>query len=187
MYKLWLKKPRLNYSKNIIDIVQYGSSVIEGNSPNDIDVAVLFTKIPVKDQLNESQNIKKQLTKISPLPIHIKSFDLYSLFDKSNFAKEGVFFYGRSLIRQGYFSENLGLMPKLHIFYSLDKIKKKDKIRFNYMLNGKKGKYGILRKYGGKLVKPGMIEVPPEYEKIFGDSIKKQISSFVIRKIFLLT
>jgi len=186
MHKLWLKKPKLNYSENVIDIVQYGSSIIDGNFPNDIDLAVIFNKISLKDQLNESQDIKNQLTKISQLPIHIKSFDFYSLFDKSNFAREGIFFYGISILKKDYFSKILGFTPRLQIFYSLNKLKKKDKIRFNYMLNGKKGKYGILRKYGGRLVKPGMIEISPEYEKIFNDSIKEHISSFTIKKIFSL-
>lgn len=54
------------------------------------------------------------------------------------------------------------------------------------MLNGKGGKYGMLRKYGGKLVKPGMIEISPEHEKIFNDSIKEHISSFTTKKIFSL-
>ncbi|MBU1252379.1 MAG: hypothetical protein KJ905_03680 [Nanoarchaeota archaeon] len=184
MYKLWLKKQKLSCSKNVVDIVQYGSSIIEGNSPNDIDVAVIFNKIPLKNQLNEAQNLKKQLTKISVLPIHIKSFDFYSLFDKSNFAKEGILFYGMSILKKDYFSNALGLVPRLHFFYSLDKLKKKDKIRFNYMLNGKGGKYGILKKYGGRLVKPGMIEVLPEHEKIFNDSIRKQTTSFEVRKVF---
>ena len=107
MLKLWLKKPKLNYSESVVDIVQYGSSVIGGNQPNDIDIAVIFKKIPVKNQLNESQEIKKQLAGISPLPIHIKSFDFYSLFDKSNFAQEGILFYGRSLLNQDYFSKIL--------------------------------------------------------------------------------
>jgi predicted nucleotidyltransferase len=186
MHKLWLKKPKLDYSENVVDIVQYGSSVRGGTSPNDIDIAVIFNKIQIKDQLNESQNIKKQLSKTSNIPIHIKSFDLYSLFDKSNFARESIIFYGISILKRDYFSKIFGLMPKIHIFYSLNKLKKKDKIRFNYLLNGRGGKYGMLKKYKGRLVKPGMVEISPEYEKIFEDSIKKQISSFIIKKIFLL-
>ena len=186
MHKLWLKKLKLNYSENVIDIVQYGSSIIDENKPNDIDIAVIFNKIPLKEQLNESQNIKNQLTKISQIPIHITSFDFYSLLDKSNFAREGIFFYGISILKKDFFSKIFGFTPKLHIFYSLNKLKKKDKIRFNYMLNGKGGKYGMLRKYGGKLVKPGMIEISPEHEKIFNDSIKEHISSFTTKKIFSL-
>ena len=186
MHKLWLKKLKLNYSENVLDIVQYGSSVMEDSQANDIDIAVIFNKIPVKEQLDESQMIKKQLMEISQLPIHIKSYDFYSLFDKSNFAGEGILFHGISILKKDYFSKIFGFMPRLYIFYSLDKLKKKDKIRFNYMLNGKGGKYGILRKYNGKLVKPGMIEISPEHENIFNDSIKEYISSFMIKKVFSL-
>ena len=89
-------------------------------------------------------------------------------------------------MNQDYFSKSFGLVPKLQIFYSLDNLEKKDKIRFNYMLSGKGGKYGMLKKHEGKLVKPGMIEIKPEYEEIFNDSIKEHISTFTIRKVFSL-
>ena len=59
--KLWQKKLKLNYSKDVFDIVQFGSSVIEGEAPNDIDIAVIFNKIPLKDQLNQAQKIKIQI------------------------------------------------------------------------------------------------------------------------------
>lgn len=181
--KLWQKKLKLNYSKDVYDIVQFGSSVIEEKIPSDIDIAIIFKKIPLKDQLIQAQKIKKQLQKISKLQIHTKSYDLYSLFDKSNFAKENILFYGKSLLYQDYFSKKFGFSPRLQIYYFLKDLKKKDKIRFNYLLNGKKGKYGLLRKYKGKLLKPGLIEIFPEYEEIFTKSIKKLITNFELRKI----
>src|SRR3989338_6258390 len=98
MQNMWLKKPALNYSKDILGIVQFGSSVIEGSKPNDVDIAVIFKCIPLKQQLEESQKIKKQLEKFSQLPVHIKSFDFYSFFNKGNFAKEDILFYGKNLI-----------------------------------------------------------------------------------------
>lgn len=183
MQKLWLKKLKLGYSKDVFDIVQFGSSVMENSSPNDIDIAVIFQKIPLKDQLDQAQEIKKQLQKESNIPIHIKSFDLYSLFDEANFAKEGILFYGKSLIYKDYFMNRLGLNPRIQISYSLEKLEKKDKIRFHYMLRGKKGEYGLLKKYGGELLKPGLIEIYPEYEDIFVTSIKKTLSSFKSKKI----
>ena len=183
MQKLWQKKPKLNYSKDVLDIVQFGSSVIEEKEPGDIDFAVIFNKIPLKDQLNEAQKIKKQLQKFFDLPIHIKSFDLYSFFDESNFAKESILFYGKSLISGGYFAGKFGLFPRIQIFYSLNDLKKKDKVRFNYMLNGRQGNYGLLRKYKGELLKPGLIEISPEHEDIFVGSIKKIISNFKLKKI----
>lgn len=184
--RLWLRKLKLKYSKDVFDVVQFGSSVVEGNDPKDIDVCVIFNKIPLKEQLIQAQNIKKQLQKISELPIHIKSFDLYSFFDKANFSKENILFYGKSIIYKDYFVKKLGFSPKIHIYYYLKNLKKKDKIRFNYMLNGKGGKYGLLRKYQGRLLRPGLIEIMPEYENIFVKSIKKIISSFQIRKIFVI-
>ena len=167
MQKLWLKKLKLNYSKNVLDIVQFGSSVIEGSNPNDIDIAIIFQKISLKEQLEERQKIKEQLQKKVDLPIHIESFDLYSLFDKGNFAKEGVLFYGKSLISGKNFSESFGIYPRLKISYDLSALKKKDKVRFNYLLNGKGGSYGLLRGRGGKIVSPGVIEVSPCDENLF--------------------
>jgi len=183
MHYLWQKKLKLNYSQDVFDIIQFGSSVMENSNPNDIDIAVIFNKIPLKEQLEQSQLIKNQLQKFSDIPIHIKTYDLYSFFDESNFAKDNILFYGKSIISGDYFAKKLGLNPRLQITYSLAKLKKKDKIRFHYMLKGKKGNYGLIKKHGGDLLKPGLIEIYPEYENIFIESIKKIIDKFEIRKI----
>lgn len=184
---LWQKKLKLNYNKNVLDIVQFGSSVIEGKTPNDIDIAVIFNKIPLNDQLNEAQKIKLQLQKETETPIHISSFDLYSLFDKSNFAKENILFYGKSLIFKRNFSEKFGFFPKIHLSYSLVKLKKKDKVRFNYALSGRGGKYGLIKSYGGKILHPGLIEILPEYEYIFLNNLKKISPNIKKIKVFNLT
>jgi len=180
---LWQKKLKLNYSKDIFDIAQFGSSVIDRKKPNDIDIAIIFGKIPLKEQLNQAQEIKKQIQKHSEIPVHVTSFDLYSFFENSNFAKENILFLGKSLITGGNFSKNFGLSPVVQISYSLKNLKKKDKIRFNYMLNGKGGEYGLLRKYGGKIIAPGIIEIASENEGIFTESIKQITSIFKTKKI----
>ena len=185
MQKLWQKNLKLNYNKDVIDIVQFGSSVFELNreEARDIDIAVIFNSISLKEQLKEAQKIKKQLEKYSEIPIHINSFDFYSFFDKSNFARQGIIFYGRSLLSKDYFAKRFGFIPKLQIFYFLDKLPKKDKVRLHYTLRGKSGKYGLLRKYKGELVSPGVIEVFPEFEKIFVDVISNVTKDFKIKRI----
>lgn len=183
MQRLWLKKPKLSYSTDVFDIIQFGSSVMEDSKPNDIDVAVLFNKIQIKEQLNQAQQIKKQIQNILEIPVHIKAFDLYTFFDNSNFAKENILFYGKSILSGDFFSKKLGLNPKIQIYYSLKDLKKKDKIRFNYMISGKKGEYGLLRKNHGELLKPGLIEIDPTYENIFISTIKKITQNFKIKKI----
>lgn len=193
MQKLWLKKPKLNYSSDVLDIVQFGSSIFEienldlDNStlPRDIDIGVIFNKIPIKEQLEQSQRIKNQLQKKTNLKIDIKSYDLYSLLDKSNFAREGILFYGKSLISGENFAKKFGLIPKLRIKYNLSKLKKKDKVRFNYSLSGKQKKYGLLRKYKGELISPKIIEISPEYEKIFLKKLKSITKTLEIKRVFL--
>ena len=184
MQKVWLKGVKLNYSKNVIDIVQYGSSVIDGKEVRDVDVAVIFNRISIKEQLNEAQEIKNQLKHFTDKNIHINALDLYSLFDKGNFAKDSIMFYGKSLISGKYFSEMFGMCPGLQISYSLARLEKKGKVRFNYLLNGKAGNYGMLREYKGKLLNPGLIEVYPEYEKLFVDALSQITTEIRANKIF---
>ncbi|MFH1072330.1 MAG: hypothetical protein V1743_02785 [Nanoarchaeota archaeon] len=181
--KLWQTKPKLIYSNEVIDIVQFGSSVMENSNPNDIDVAVIFSKITLKEQLQQSQQIKKQIEKLTSIPIHISSYDYYSLFDRSNFAKGNILLCGRSIIHGKYLAELFGFIPVVQIFYTLENLEKKNKIKFNYMLNGKKGEYGLLRKYGGKLVKPGLIEIAPEYGNLLLEPIKKFSSSCIQKSL----
>jgi GTPase SAR1 family protein len=160
---------------------------VEDSNPNDIDIAVIFNKIPLKDQLNQAQDIKKQLSNESDKPIHINAYDYYSLLDVSNFAKENILLNGRSIITGEYFASRFGLTPRVQIHYSLKGMKKKDKVRFNYMLNGKKGEYGLLRKYGGRILKPGLIEVAPECREIFLDSIRKLSQDYYLKLILELS
>lgn len=185
MQNWWQKNLKLNYSKDVVDIVQFGSSIMKGSSPNDIDIAIIFDKIPLKGQLEESQKIKKQIQKRAEIPVHIKSFDFYSLLDKGNFAKESILFYGKSILNGKYFSERFGLVPKIRIFYVLKNLEKKDKVKFNYLLNGKKDSYGLLRKYGGEIISPGIVETSPENEKIFLERMKKITNQLKTEKVFI--
>ena len=52
-------------------------------------------------------------------------------------------------------------------------------------MNGKKGKYGLLRKYGGRLLNPGLIEIYPEFEDVFVEAVKEITFEFKVKKIFL--
>lgn len=182
--KLWQKKQKLNYRKEVIDIVQYGSSVIENKKPNDIDIAVIYSKLNLKEQLEEGQRIKKQINKESDLPVHVNNFDLEKLFSSGNFAKEDILFYGKSLVHGNEFSRRFNLIPKLRIKYTLSHLEKKEKVKFNYLLNGKKNNYGLIRKYGGKILSPGIIEIPPEYEERFMEKMKKITKELSIKRIF---
>ena len=115
MQKLWQKKQKLNYSENVLDIVQFGSSVLEGSSPNDIDIAVIFHKISVKEQIKEAHEMKKQIEKLTSFPVQVESFDLESFFQEGNFARQGIMFHGKSILYGKYFAEKFGMVHKLRV------------------------------------------------------------------------
>jgi hypothetical protein len=183
--KLWLKKLKLNYSSNVIDIVQFGSSIFEDSDPNDIDMGIIFKKIPIRTQLEESQKIKNQLEKKLKLKFDVKPYDFYSLLHKSNFAREGILFYGKSILSGKEFAKQFGLTPKIRIKYDLSNLKKKEKVKFNYTLSGKQKSYGLLRKYNGRLVSPKIVEINPEHEKIFMKKLLSITKKLEIEKIFI--
>lgn len=185
MQKLWQTKLKLNYSDEVVDIIQFGSSVLEESNPSDMDIAVIFDKTPIKIQLEERQKIKKQIQELTELPVHMESFDVSSLFKESNFAREGILFYGKSLLNGKSFSEKFGIIPKLRISYVLNNLKKKDKVRFNYLLNGKGGNYGLLKKYGGKIIYPGVLETSPENENLFLNKMKKITDKIKVERDFI--
>ncbi|MBU0757384.1 MAG: hypothetical protein KKF44_04910 [Nanoarchaeota archaeon] len=187
MLKLWQKKQKLSYDKEVIDIVQFGSSVIEGSKANDIDIAVIFNRFSVKKQLIEAQKIKKQLSIFSDLPIHIHSFDYYSFFIPSNFSRDNILFNGKSIITGNNFSRQFGLEPRVQIKYSLKHLPKKDKVKLHYLLNGKNKSGGLLNEYGGKIVSPGIVQILPEHIIIFESKINEITKEIEIKKMFLQT
>ena len=174
MYKLWQTKPELEYPKTkIIDIIQHGSST-KTNNPNDIDIAIIYKNTPIKEQLTETQKIKMQLEKHTDKPIHTTPYDYNTFFDEGNFAMHNILLEGRSIITGKYFAEKLGFTPHTEIKYTLKGKEKKEKIKFNYTLNGKQKKYGLLKKYGGTIIAPGLIRIKPEHEQIFKEKLEKQ-------------
>lgn len=168
---LYQKKLKLSYDESIVDIVQFGSSLYS-EIPNDVDIAVIFKKVPLKKQLIEAQKIKKQLQKIVDIPIHVKPYDYYSFFDQGNFAQIAILAEGKSLLTGKDFAHIFSLEPKVHISYELDHLEKKDKVKFHYMLRGKAGKYGLLREYEGSLLQPGLIEIKPQHKHLFLTKMK---------------
>ncbi len=184
MPEVWLNKPELKYSQRVYDIVWFGSSLYSREF-NDVDVAVIYKSLPIKEQLIEGQKIKKQLEKFTNHKIDLINFDFYSLFDDSNFSREGIIFYGKSLIDNKFFSEKLGFRPLTLISYSLNKLNKSGKVRFHYLLKGKGGKYGLLRKYGGELIKPGLIRVNPLFEEFFLKEMSKEVKELRVEHLLV--
>lgn len=181
MYRLWQEKLDLDYP-NVIDMIQFGSSIRINSKPNDIDIAVIYEKISLDKQLSTSQKIKNYLKTKSDVPIDIHSFDIDSFFKDSNFSRKNILFYGKSLISGKYFANRFSLDPWIIIKYDLSNLEKKDKVRLNYHLSGKSGSYGMLKE-AGKIFSPGVVQIRPEYEDIIISKISEVTKDFKIERV----
>ncbi|MFT4326236.1 MAG: hypothetical protein ACMXYK_01925 [Candidatus Woesearchaeota archaeon] len=169
MMLLHLPKTVMSNLQDINYIVQYGSSLYN-DKPSDIDLAVFYTQIPLKEQLIKSQQIKKEVQKLTYIPIHIQSFTWNSFLTSHNFAKTGIL-QGIDVITQKEFSLYFDLQCSLHIQYNLQSLSKTEKIRFHYLLHGKQ-KNGLLQKVKGKLIAPGLIEIPIQHQQTLREKIQ---------------
>ena len=184
MSMLWQKNLQLPLDNAIIDVIQFGSSTIDGVTPNDIDIAVLFKDVPLKKQLEVAQDIKQEHEKTNPLPVHVKAYTYETLFSENNFARPGILGHGISILTKKPFAETLGLTAHIEFAYSLQQLTKTQKVRIHYQLRGKKGAYGILKKIEGDLVRPGLIRVPVSTEKIVEDFFTEEHIEYKKKLVF---
>lgn len=176
----WLKSEQKN--QNIFDIVLYGSAVKGKLNPRDLDVVVVFRSGSLKERLDEIQKIKTKIkTKIT---VDIKGILWEELFQEEFFARSGIFLEGISLFSGEPFSKKIGYNSKVLFFYDLQNKNHNEKVKFNYLLSGRKGK-GILKKINAIRLTPGVIEVSVEQCLEFEEVLKLHQISY-IKKLVLL-
>lgn len=149
----WLNEERKD--KTIFDIVVYGSSVKGKNKPNDIDIVVIFKEGSLKERLLKIQAIKKKVK----VQVDIKGILWEELFQEEFFARAGILLTGINLFENKAFSSKLGFEGYTLFTYSLQNKTHTEKIKFNYILRGRK-REGIIKKLEGHHQGPGVILIP---------------------------
>lgn len=176
----WLKSEQKD--KEIFDIVLYGSAVKGKIKPADLDIVVIFRYGTLKERLDKIQEIKRRIkTKVN---VDIKGIVWEELFQEEFFARSGIFLEGISLFSGEPFSKKIGYNSKVLFFYDLRKKNHKEKVKFNYLLNGRKGE-GILKKINALRLTPGVIEVSVEHCLEFEEILKLHQISHIKKPVLL--
>ena len=162
-------KSRLN--NKVFDIVVYGSLVKGKYEPEDIDMAVIFKDGLLNERLEIIQQIKRRI-KIDN-KIDIKGFLLADLFKPEFFGRSGIFFEGISLIDGKPFSNKIGFNGVVIFFYNLKNKNHTEKVKFNYLLSGRKNKEGLIKLFEGKQLAPGVFKLPIKNSIKFEEVLKK--------------
>lgn len=156
-----LKKCLASEKKNrgIHDIVLYGSFVRGRDCAGDIDILVIFLEGSLQERLAQTQEIKHKLKNTVQVKADVKQILIQDLFSESFFARTGIVAEGISIFRNKLFCETLGFKSGVLFWYALDSLSHAQKVRFNYILAGRKSK-GIIELFGGERIVSGAVKIP---------------------------
>ncbi len=129
-------------TKDVKDIIVFGSIVRGKIKPNDIDIIVIFNN---KINKNVEYEIRKKLEK-DYNNISIISKTRKSILEKNFDARESILFEGISLLSNKRLADKYGFSSLGMFKYEIKNFNPGKKTKFYYALNGRFGKEGVLKK-----------------------------------------
>lgn len=151
LIRKWIKKNR------IIDVILFGSSVRGKTKVGDIDLCILIKNEDEK----KSIDLVDSLSGLVPNS-HVNILTL-SAFIEGNSLVKTLMQEGVSIKNKRNFSLLFGFSNQSLFIYSLKKFIPSKRVRFHYMLKGRKSR-GILKEVNGRFIGTGSILVPTSKE-----------------------
>ena len=161
---LKLLKKYLKYEKkdkSIFDIIIYGSAVKGKEKFRDIDILVIFLNGSLRERLDKIHIIKNKLKRAIDKEIDIKQILIKDMFLSEFLARTGILLEGISLFRNKQFCEILGFKAFTLFWYNLKGLTHSQKVKFNYILAGRKSR-GIIEEFKGARLVSGAVKIPIE-------------------------
>ena len=129
---------------DVLDIILIGSTVRGKESPQDIDILLLFKD---KEDLECAYTVRKELEKLGlKKTFNILTKTYRSLISETFLAKEAFLSEGYSLITNKFVSEELGYHTFILFKYELKGFTQSQRMQFQYSLYGRKNQGGMLKK-----------------------------------------
>lgn len=155
----------------IFDIILFGSAVKGKIFPKDIDIVVIFLEGSLRERLDKVQQIKDKLKTLNK-NFDIKQITLKELFSSHFLARTGVLLEGLSLFTGKKFCELLGFQSHTLFWYNLNGMSHTQKVKFNYILAGRKYMEGVIKEFNGERLSRGVIKIPIENSLEFEEILK---------------
>ncbi len=137
----WKKK----WKKDIVDIFLFGSAIKGKQSPNDIDICLVF-----REKIN--LEIIKEIGNILGDQFHISSLVVDNFFTNPHSLTHTMLLEGISLISGNKFADVFSLRGKILYNYDLTDEKPSKKVRFVYLLRGRDHLKGLIENWGGEFI-----------------------------------
>lgn len=166
---------------NAVDVIMFGSTMRGNAEPNDIDMCILIDNHDEDKSLDLVGSLGSLAEFIGIKP-HISILTFGSFISGNTLAK--------TLLEEGYsvndgkrFSGVFGFRNKSLFVYSLRKFTSSDRVRFHYLLKGRRGSDGLLKEVGGEFLGTGSILVPAEKEDALREVFDKWKVGYKIEKV----
>lgn len=172
-------KWKKEWRNKVIDIILFGSALKGKSNPNDIDICILFRQDVDLILIKEIQSIVGEHFHVSALSIDNFFTDIHSL-------AKTILFEGKSLITHKKISENFDLGSFVLYSYDLSKEKPTKKVRFVYIIRGRNGEEGIVKKSDGEFISNNSFMVPVEKDSEIQEIFSSWNIKYKRKKIMLM-
>jgi predicted nucleotidyltransferase len=163
-------------SKNLFDIVIYGSAAKGKTHPEDLDIIAIFLAGSLRERLNLIQEMKASLE--TTVKIDFKQMLLSDFFAPEFSARAGILSEGISLFHDCPFASLLGLRASALFWYDLTNKTHTEKVGLNYLLSGRGKNPGILKELGGERLVAGALKIPISRSIEFEEILKARKVSY---------
>lgn len=173
--KNWNKR----WKAKVVDIVLFGSAIKGKSNPNDIDLCIVF-----RDKVDV--NIVKEVELMVGDEFHVSSLVVDNFFTNVHTLAKTIFFEGKSILTNTNLSESLGLSGWLLYSYNLPKEDHSRKVRFVYLLRGRKNDNGLVKRWGGEFISNSAFMLPVNKDNEAQDVFNTWKIDFKRRKVLLM-
>ena len=172
LVKKWIKQ------NNIIDVILFGSFVRGKTKARDIDLCILIKDEDEKRSIDLTDSLSKLV-----LNSHVNILTLSDIMGGNALVKT-LMHEGISIKTKKRFSGSFGFSNKSLFMYNLKDFSPSKRVRFHYMLKGRKSE-GVLKEVEGKFIGTGSILVPTSKEDILKEVFEQWNVDYKIERILV--
>ncbi|HLD38009.1 MAG TPA: nucleotidyltransferase domain-containing protein [Candidatus Nanoarchaeia archaeon] len=157
----------------IADVMLFGSAAKGKEFPMDIDLCIIFKKEISKEIINNIEN------KLKEFNVHISSLVVDNFFKKPHSLVKTLFVEGISVLHKAQpFIKNFGFSSYVLYSYDLSKLNPSEKVKFVYLLKGRKEEIGIIKKMNGEWIADSCFIIPIQKDSEMLIILKKWAINF---------
>lgn len=163
----------------IADIFLFGSAVKGKGFPEDIDICIVFRKKILEKTIEDIENQLKEFN------IHISTLTVDNFFRKPHSLIKTLLLEGISIFTKKPLIQSFNFSSYVLYSYDLSKLKPSEKVKFVYLLKGRKKGIGIIEKMNGEWITDSCFIIPIQRDSEMLIILKKWSIPFKRKEVLI--